>query len=650
MNIKYRTEIDGLRAIAVLLVVLNHLGATLFKGGFVGVDVFFVISGFLITSIIKTEIENNDFTFTNFYKKRILRLAPAYFLVLSTTTLAMFLLAAPQQLVMYIKSVVYSSFFAANFFMWSELGGYFSANAEFTPLLHLWSLGVEEQFYILFPVVLILLTKYFPKFRVFLIILALLFGLLLSQYMSINNASAAYFLLPFRAFELLLGVLLAFIPVRYFKENISNMVTALGLALILIPAFTFNEKTIFPGLNALYPCLGTALIIYFARAGISQKILSSSPMVFFGKISYPLYLWHWPLIVFLNFYFIEINILVGSATFLTTVLLSWLTYQYVEKYFSKFKNSKPRLIISKGYLLPIFGVVVLSTLTFQTQGFSKRFNDSVIDRETALYSKTHVIRSQCINGSSDKLPNSDKCKLGTDKNEVDLLLIGDSHANHFAPMIDVFAKDMNLRGYDIAKDSTIFLPNIDRYKNEKDNVVLVRDFKVRNDELIKLIKNNNFKYIVLAGSYANSYEDSIFKSHENQKSSDVFLKGLDDAITLIESKKAIPIIIKGSPKLTNYDQTCSLRKEMYKSQIDCDISIEQYKKHFKKWDKDLNILKSKHPNLVIIDPAKVMCNATICNSELGGIPLYVDKGHLNYEGSTLVGKKYLQEFGNPLKN
>lgn len=648
MGIKYRNEIDGLRAIAVLLVVFNHLGVGFLKGGYVGVDVFFVISGFLITSIIKSEIENKEFTFANFYKKRILRLAPAYFLVLACTTLTMLFLAAPQQLLTYIKSVIYSSFFAANFFMWRELGGYFSSNADFTPLLHLWSLGVEEQFYILFPIVLILLTKFIPKFRLFLIVFALLISVALSQYFAVNIPSTAYFLLPFRAFELLIGSTLAFIAVRDFNDSITNTATALGLSLILIPSFIFDEKTIFPGVKALFPCIGTALVIYFARVGVFKKVLSSKYMAFFGKISYPMYLWHWPLIVFLNFYFIEINFLVGLTVFVLTTLLSWGTYKYVENYFKEFRKSKPLRVITKGYLVPLSLIILGGFYITKSEGLPQRFDQGVIEKEKALYTKAHKIRANCIERSPNELSNPNECSLGVEKEKIDLLLIGDSHANHFSAMIDVLAKDANIRGYEITQNSSFFLPNVNKYTNKDGEEFLFKAFKTRNDLLIDLINENDFKYVVLAGSYANSYTDSIFKLKNGESSRDTFLRGLKDAIDLIKKSGAKPIIILGSPKLTKYDQTCSLRNEMYHLDVDCNIPREEHERHFKKWKEDILLLKKYSPDLLIIDPTKVMCDSKTCKTDIEGTPLYVDSGHLNYTGSALIGKLYLNKFGNPL--
>lgn len=647
MSIKYRGEIDGLRAIAVLLVIFNHLGVSYLSGGFIGVDIFFVISGFLITSNIRQAIEDNSFSFGSFYKKRIIRLAPAYFLVLFVTTLLMFAILTPYELISYIKSVLYSSGFAANFYMWKSLGGYFSSNAEMTPLLHLWSLGIEEQFYIFWPIALIFLTWLMPKLRLTIIILAILAGLFVSQKIALLSPPAAYFLLPFRAFELLIGAALAFVSSKNLGVFKGNVVSLAGLALIFIPAFSFSKETTFPGYAAFLPCIGTALVIYFCREGFLQNVLSSKPMEFFGKISYPAYLWHWPLIVCLNIFYVEINIFLGSIIFILTILLSWATYKYIEQPFLRFRQSKTISVIFKGYLAPLSLVIVVGFLTITHAGFPSRFNEKDIAMEAAIFSHTNIIRSNCLDGDAKKLAHPEKCSFGIDKANPDILLVGDSHANHFEPMIDVFAKDAGLRGYEVTQNSTLFLPNVERFAIRDGKNVIASKFKIRNDVLIDHLKNSKYKFVVLAGSYADSYTASVFKD-KSGKSSDLALQaGVESSIDLIKSTGAKPILVIGSPKLINYDQSCPLKKQVYGLDLNCNIKKFDHDKNFKKWTNAVKELSKKYPDLIIVDPTLVLCSKEECFSELNGIPLYKDMGHINNQGAALIGKLYLNKFGNP---
>lgn len=651
MGINYRSEIDGLRAIAVLLVILNHLGISYFSGGFVGVDVFFVISGFLITSIIKQEIENNSFSFATFYKKRVIRLAPSYFLVLAVTTIVMWFIATPNDLTKYIESALYSSVFAANFYMWRNIGGYFSANSELTPLLHLWSLGVEEQFYIVWPIVLIILIKYFRKIKFLLVIIAIIFCVAISEIFSFIKPEAAYFLLPFRAFELLIGAALAFIPAANKSPFKNSFFSLIGVFLIFYSALFYTDATVFPGLNALIPCLGTSLIIYFCRNGLINKILSSTPLTFIGKISYPAYLWHWPLIVFLNFYYIEINLVIGVLTLFLTLFLSWLTYEYIEKNFSIYRYSTPSKVIVKGYLAPLSLILLVGVFVIQNNGIPSRFDDNLIAKDAAVNSVISEIRSDCINGDPRTLPDQNKCKLGIEKNEVDFLLIGDSYANHFAPMIDVFAKNASLKGYDIAQDTTAFLPNINQYSLVGDKEVLKERFKIRNDVLVSHINDNKYKYIVIAGSYADNYDSYLrtYKPVDSRKKDEVLLNSLKDSLDIIIKSGAIPILVIGSPSLSKYDQTCPIKKYMYNLSVNCNSDLSAHKANFKKWLEDVRKIKNDYPSLIIIDPTSIMCSDKECFSELKGVPLYKDIGHLNFRGSTLIGELYLDKFGNPFR-
>lgn len=209
MKLSYRPDIDGLRAIAVLLVLFQHIGLSLFSGGFIGVDIFFVISGFLITKILVNEIQDNTFKFGSFYKKRIVRLAPALFLVLFVTTIISFFIFLPYELLEYIESLMYSTFFLANVYMRQEAGDYFSPLVDEIPLLHLWSLGVEEQFYIFWPILLIFIFKYFKaKNFIYITFFMIIGSIFFAEYSMLKNPEKAYYKMPVRAFELLMGVIL----------------------------------------------------------------------------------------------------------------------------------------------------------------------------------------------------------------------------------------------------------------------------------------------------------------------------------------------------------------------------------------------------------------------------------------------------------
>ena len=324
---KYRTEIDGLRALAVVPVILFHAGFELFGGGYVGVDVFFVISGYLITMILIEDIGNKRFSIVSFYERRARRILPALYTVAITTAIASSAILYPEHLVSFAKSLVSAPLFLANFYFWSERG-YFEVTSELKPLIHLWSLAIEEQFYIIFPLILLFFNK-FKKTFYSLLALGFILSLGASYYVTkIHFATAFYF--PFtRAWELLAGSLAALILHKNLvklKVYNAEIIASFGLILIIYSIFSFDRSTIFPGIYALIPVVGTFLFIISASSSFYlKKLFSLKPIVFLGLLSFSLYLWHQPIfslsrhLTLFNGNFIEILLL--------TLLLSYLTYR-----------------------------------------------------------------------------------------------------------------------------------------------------------------------------------------------------------------------------------------------------------------------------------------------------------------------------------
>ncbi|WP_454916719.1 acyltransferase family protein [Xanthobacter sediminis] len=334
MSLAYRPDIDGLRAVAVGSVVLFHGGFSLFKGGFVGVDVFFVISGFLITTIIAEDVERGRFSLADFYDRRIRRILPALFLVLAATTAIGAFILLPNQMEDLARALVPATLFYANIhFMGLE--SYFAPAAEELPLLHLWSLAVEEQFYIVFPLLLFAFMRLGGRrLAVGALLAVALVSLVFAQVELQDAPRRAFFLLSARAWELLAGSLLALAPLPKVSSRIAAGLGAVGLAALLVPVFLYGRNTAFPGLAALPPVLGAVLLIYSGRhaAGApAARLLGLPAMVYMGRISYSLYLWHWPL---LSLAFIyrgrALTPLLAAAIIALAVALSALSLRYVE--------------------------------------------------------------------------------------------------------------------------------------------------------------------------------------------------------------------------------------------------------------------------------------------------------------------------------
>ena len=293
----YRPDIDGLRAIAILLVLFFHGGFRYLSGGFVGVDIFFVISGFLITGIILRETNTGGFSFADFYSRRIRRICPALFLVLTLSIIAALFLLVPQDLQLLGRSLGGAVFFYANWHFYNHVG-YFDGPAAEKPLLHTWSLAVEEQFYLVWPLLFIALHHFVSRKALPHVILALLcLSLAASQYILQKDAAAAFYLLPYRAWELLLGAYIAFLYTQAPSKIIATSFGVLGVAAIAYAAVFFDTATPFPGIHSLIPCAGAALLIFGGQRSniVSSFVLGAKPLRFIGKISYSLYLIHWPL-------------------------------------------------------------------------------------------------------------------------------------------------------------------------------------------------------------------------------------------------------------------------------------------------------------------------------------------------------------------
>lgn len=351
---KYRSDIDGLRAVAVLSVVSYHLGISSFRNGFMGVDVFYVISGYLITSLISKDLAAGRFSIVTFYERRTRRIFPALFTVLFFCILAASILFYPEELTRFGKSLLATTFFVSNLYFWHSArpAGYFDTSVAPQPLLHTWSLAVEEQFYLLFPVTLYFLFRWARKrINKYLFIFCAL-SFVLNLWATQHRPVAAFYWLMPRAWELLLGALLAMKAVPLIQSRtIREILALLGIGMVVTSVWLPLGGLAFPGYIALLPCIGTALVIYAGETGPSfvARFLSLKPVVFIGVISYSLYLWHWPVIVFsqrspLNF---DEN---GEIAFviLFSVLAAFLSFEFIER---PFRGSGSRFYQTPGVRL-----------------------------------------------------------------------------------------------------------------------------------------------------------------------------------------------------------------------------------------------------------------------------------------------------------
>lgn len=419
----YRREIDGLRAVAILPVLLFHAGFSVFSGGYIGVDVFFVISGYLITSIILAELDKGNFSLKRFYERRARRILPALSVVLFVTSVLTFIFMPPELMKSYSNSLMSVVTFSSNFHFYVS-SGYFSTAAEHKPLLHTWSLAVEEQYYILFPFLLMALTKIGLSNIIKITVILTLASLLLSQYLASTQQHDANFYLIFsRAWELLVGSLIALTGIANNKtsNSLRDLLGVLGLGLIVYAMLTFDNHTPFPSFYTLIPIVGTALLIIFTNEkSLIGKFLGNRVFVGIGLISYSLYLWHQPLFAITRLKTEgEPSETVFIALIALTFILAFLTYKLIETPFRKHQITfnVPPLTLAKR---SIIFFIILGIAGVATKGFNFRFNSE--------YTKTiqhNPLRKECHTRGVDYKKPNDACRYFGDK--VTWAAFGDSH-------------------------------------------------------------------------------------------------------------------------------------------------------------------------------------------------------------------------------
>jgi hypothetical protein len=490
------------------------------------------------------------------------------------------------------------------------------------------------------------------------VVVALLLGLAVSEYGAVHYRAASYYLMPTRAFELLVGASLALVPLAVFDRvpKLGRVLLSLiGLGLIVYGNLFFTGETWFPGLNALFPCSGAALLIAFARSDdpLLGKLLASSPAVGIGKVSYPAYLWHWPIIAFLNLQLVELTPLVCVAVIIGTLLLAALTYQFVEKPMREFRRIRWPKVLGAGFVMPaaLFSSAALSAIHWK--GVPERFDEALNRKSAAVLSYADTIRGRCNEGSVEAPLAPEACILGVHKPGVDILLVGDSHANHFSGMIDVLAGDAGLRGYDVTQNNTAFLIGVERFYLQAGQVVKHGNFSARNAVIENELLPNRYDYVVLGGSFIGHYNTGLFSTdHTPPELSDpqVFRGAMVNTIIEVIGHGSTPVLIRGNPTF-NFDVSdCTLNNLRFGLDNRCHLAREDFQEKFQEWGQFVDQLTKQFDQLVVIDPAKVMCDEAWCYSELDGLPLYRDGGHLNYEGSKLIGQLYIEQFGNPFKS
>jgi peptidoglycan/LPS O-acetylase OafA/YrhL len=425
---EFRADIQGLRAIAVMAVVLYHADHSLLPGGFVGVDIFFVISGFLISGILMNELDRGAYSLAGFYRRRIRRLFPALYVMLAVVLAGGSILLPPRALRELGHTAVTTVFFVSNF-EFLKLSGYFAGDSQLKPLLHTWSLAVEEQFYIFFPPFLALLWRRWRKHFRLIILMVAVISLAVSAWAVRPHPSAAFYLAPSRVFELLIGVLVARVALpAHVSQTQRNVISLAGLGMLLASAAGFDDSTPFPGLAALVPCCGTTLMILAGtgKESLGGRIIGASVIVtFLGDISYSLYLWHWPFLVFGRYFFAApLTGPQAGVLILASIAAASLSWKFVERPFLAWRGS-PAAVLGLGASMMAAGTAVAGVLAL-SDGLPSRFSPETLRLFASADDHNHR-QAECHNSEIREIPYEKNCIFGDTKAPPTAAVWADSH-------------------------------------------------------------------------------------------------------------------------------------------------------------------------------------------------------------------------------
>jgi len=631
---RYRREIDGLRAVAVLPVILFHAGVDAFGGGFVGVDVFFVISGYLITSILIEELGKGRVSLLRFYERRARRILPALFFVMLACLPFAYFWMPPVQLKDFAQSLIAVVFFASNVLFWLEVG-YFAAAAELKPLLHTWSLAVEEQYYLLFPLVLFFLWRYGRKAAFLGVIALALLSFLLAEWAWRTMPNAGFYLSPTRAWELLAGSICAFLTVGKVARS-NEILSGTGLALILFAVLAYDATIPSPSVYMLVPVIGTVLVILYASDGnLAGRLLSLPLLVGIGLISYSAYLWHQPLFAFARLYSVK-EPDQGLMAFLVvaTLLLAWATWAWVEQPFRR--SSDPLIRTRAGVFLSsgLAGVAFLGLgLAGQLgQGFPSRYDDL----QRKILAQSQPISFDC--GARKD------CLLGSATGEFSgTAFIGDSHMARYGYLLDEAMEERGLSAQLVVGAWCAPLLHWRSPVAERCGGANGQDFE---NAILRLLDDPSVHTVVLAAQWANyttGYRhgsdaipyDFALDGATNSKvdnNPEEFTNALTVTLNAIMAAGKRVVIVGPVPEYDFDVPQAALRLAASAPQALEDFSLARTSYEGRNIDV-FRALDQAPDATTFIDPWAMLCDEASCNPfSNNGFPLYNDGNHLLLEG------------------
>ena len=656
----YRADIDGLRAVAVLAVVIFHAFPALLPGGFIGVDIFFVISGYLISTIVFKALQGEQFSYADFYARRIRRIFPPLIFMIATTLVLGWHALLPVEYAQLAKHSLGGFGFVANILLWQE-SGYFDTAAEFKPLLHLWSLGVEEQFYLFWPVLAVLAWRL--KCVGWFLVMSFA-GSFLTNVLTVESSpAAAYFLLPARAWEMLAGAALAWVQFRHptrlqFSSHSALMLAAMGITLISAGLVLIDQHNAFPGWWALLPVGGAVSLIAAGAANpVNRYLLSNRWMVGVGLISFALYLWHWPLLSLLRIVK-GADVTAGMVIVAVAVafLLSWLSYRFIET-----------PIRSRKGWVPVTSLVTLcvvlmgaSSNIFVRDGLGFRLKDAQTKIESrALEWPDNLNRGDACKGMLPDDIDLD-CLVADPHRRPTAIILGDSHANHYYWGLAEQLAPLGVNLMQLAEGGCMPLYGV----AVSDEGVLDDCRKPMGAALDHAISDDAIETIFLGGRWMSYISGRELKDGPDyvpdetlQLPDDPEAQGLDrEAVfskamsatldRLVASGKQV-MFMHAVPELPFHTRECiSWSPNRFVSRVPrtiCAVDYDVIRERAEEYLPLLNGLLSRYPTLRIFDPTPLLCDRTQCTARADGMLLYRDDDHLSLDGTRWLGKEGAEE-------
>jgi peptidoglycan/LPS O-acetylase OafA/YrhL len=664
----YRADIDGLRAIAVLAVIFYHFHLlTGFGGGYVGVDIFFVISGYLIGGIIIDETANGTFSYTRFYTRRIKRLFAA-FMVVGVAAMALgWWLLLPADYKAEAKSLVASTVFLSNVIFYRD-AGYFDAASVTKPLLHTWSLGVEEQFYLFFPLLMRLAVRSGRMGVPIMLSVAGLLSLVNAQHLLAVDPTASFYLLPPRAWELLLGAAVAQPLIRELSvpAPLIRMLNYVALAAVLFPIVFYSDATPFPGLTALPCCIGTAWLLWSGRCGTTtliQKGLSARIPVGIGRISYSLYLWHWPIYVFIAYYQAgEIGWLARSVALSLTFGFAFLSWRLVEQPIRYSRLSPPAVFVGA-----FIGSCVLAGLGYaiwRSDGAPKRLSEQT---RAIAYAAEDFFKpaNRCWPDGDSALPDVSYCRIGAVNTPDRFLVWGDSHARAIRDGLDQVATEHGLGGLLVYAGGC--MPAFDMRKQESatgprsDNACAAQNTHVK----AMLARPNGIKKVLLVGRWAYYSEGqgvgmdrqnliqitpangSAGSAHGSRDQAAIFAQALTDTVHWLRERGYEVYLLEDSPEIPDFSSRklfqvvrgghASVQDSLTNFGTVARSEVERRQQHSEEAMKTA----AAQEHATILTTRDLFCHGEYCSAWSGSRPVYFDNNHITGTTSRSIREVYL---------